>query len=190
MAAFRRRTAFAAPFVVTIAASCSREPARESPAQTRRTWSVQLRGTACEAVENTPGNPPAPQAVECPPGMAGGVVMQVEQEMGKAYCTSRGLVVACPLPYGERVKQPIDNIWLVEKDGPECHAEDYSKCPKGADCNPPKPRYFPCPAGVTEDHPLMLAELPDATCVRVPDGCDNTGCAREPVACLPAGVKP
>lgn len=156
-------------------------------------------GTTCEAVENftpppdykgPPPNPPAPQAVECPAGMTGGIARVIEQEPGKSYCTSRNDVTPCPLPYGQKVKQPLQVLWLVEKEGADCHAEDASNCPKGADCNPPKPVHFPCPPGVTEDHPLLLAELPDATCVRVPDGCADTSCAREKVDCLPAGAKP
>lgn len=137
-----------------------------------------------------PGNPPLPQSVECPAGMASTVVKTIERDPGKSYCTSNGSVTACPLPHGERVKQPLNIVWMIEKDGQGCHAEELSNCPKGADCNPPKPRYFPCPPGVTEERPLILAELPDATCVRVPDGCADTGCAREKVDCLPADAKP
>jgi hypothetical protein len=192
MAAARRRTTFAAPFVITVAAGCSpstdraAQPTHEPP----RTWVVHMRGMTCEATENVRGGPPLPQPVECPPGMTSTVVMQIEQEPGKSYCTSRGAVTGCPLPYGERVKQPLQVMWLIEKEGVDCHAEDFSRCPKGADCNPPKPVHFPCPPGVTEDHPLVLAELPDATCVRVPDGCGDTSCARDQVPCLPSAAKP
>jgi len=148
-----------------------------------------MHGMTCDAVQQVAGNPPAPQSVACPPGMSGGLTMTIEQQPGKAYCTSRHSVVECPLAPGEAPRLPLSNLWLVEKDGPLCHAEDVSNCPPGADCNPPRPRMFPCPPGVTEDHPLTLAEMPDATCVRVPNGCLDTGCARERVACLPADAK-
>lgn len=137
-----------------------------------------------------PPNPPPPTAVSCPPGMASTVVTTIEQQPGKPYCTSRSNVVACPLAPGEEVKQPLNIVWLIEKDGVGCHAEELSNCPKGADCNPPKPRYFPCPPGVDEEHPRTIAELPDATCVRVPNGCGDTGCARDKVDCVPADAKP
>ena len=158
-----------------------------------------MRGMNCEALESftpppnykgPPPNPPPPQAVECPAGMASAVVMTIEQTPVKSYCTSRNVVTACPLPFGQEVKRPLQILWQIEKEGADCHAEELSNCPKGTDCNPPKPVHFPCPAGVTEDHPLVLAELPDATCVRVPNDCFDTGCAREQVPCLPADAKP
>ena len=194
----KRRTTFAAPFVITIAAGCPSKP-KPPPTEQPRSWTVRMVNMKCEALESfrpspdykgPPPNPPAPQAVECPAGMASQVVKTIVQEPGKPYCTSDGNVTACPLPYGQALKQPLNIVWLIEKDQVGCHAEELSNCPKGADCNPPKPRYFPCPPGVSEDHPMAVAELPDATCVRVPDGCADTGCAVDKVDCIPTDMKP
>jgi len=81
---------------------------------------------------------------------------------------------------------PGGNGHVIEKRGDTCHAEEEDHdCPPGVDCNPPAPRTFPCPPGVTEDKPLHFAELPDTTCVLVPDGCEDTRCATEKIDCPP-----
>jgi hypothetical protein len=96
------------------------------------------------------------------------------------------LATGCPLPVGKQLVEKLAIVWTIEKRGRDCHAEeDEHDCPPGVDCNPPKPRTFPCPPGVTIEKPLRVAELPDATCVVVPAGCEDTGCATQKTACPP-----
>jgi hypothetical protein len=134
------------------------------------------------------------RAIECPPGMSGNTTLVVG-ELADHTCgivppgcvaeTCVKLPAACPLPPGEQVKQKLAVIWLVEKRDDKCHAEegDEDKCPPGTDCNPPEPRFVTCPAGVTEERPIRIGELPDATCVVVPDGCSDTSCATRKIVC-------
>lgn len=195
MTAFRRRTAFAAPVIITVAAGCS--SSKEPPKEKRfsgETWQVAMRDMKCYATE--PGsNPPAPREIECPPGMSGHNVITVGT-VGEGTCAivPRGCTDAacakihtpCPLPYGKVVVHALANLWKIEKHGELCHAEPTGDdCPPGADCNPPKPRQFPCPPGVDDNHERIVAEMPDATCVVVPEGCTNTGCATEKTDCPP-----
>jgi hypothetical protein len=192
MPAFRRRTHFATPVIVIAACSSSKTPpkAKEFPGPT---WNVIMKDMKCVATEPGP-NPPPPQAIECPPGMTGNISITVGMLANKSCgvvptgcfdpaCVK--LATACPLPPGEQVKHELANVWLVEKRGDRCHAEegDIDKCPPGVDCNPPEPRFVKCPEGVTEDTPMRIAELPDATCVVVPDGCRDTSCATQKISC-------
>ena len=142
------------------------------------------------------GNPPAPvRAIECPPGMASATVFTVGELANKSCgivpkdCFDESCVkikTPCPLPPGQAVVQKLAIVWTIEKRGDKCHAEEgdgHDACPPGVDCNPPEPRMVPCPPGVTEDKPLRVAELPDATCVIVPDGCNDTACATTKTSC-------
>lgn len=195
MSAFRRRTSFAAPVIVTVAAcSSGKDSPRPVPPPFAQSWQVTMQNMKC--VANVPGqNPPAPQDIECPPGMTGNMYMTVAKVGGDrcavvpAGCTEAACAkptTPCPLPFGEKLVKKLAYVWIIEKRGDKCHAEEEDHdCPPGVDCNPPAPRTFDCPPGVTEDKPLQLAELPDATCVIVPEGCDNTGCATEQTPCPP-----
>ena len=180
--------------IVVIAGCGSKEP----PKRERFpgiTWNVQMNRNdgKCQARESGP-NPPPPVAIECPPGMSGSTVFVV----GKLANDTCGIVppacldehcvkihTPCPLPPGQEVKQKLANVWLIEKRGERCHAEegDEDECPPGMDCNPPQPRFVKCPPGITEEHPVRVAELPDATCVVVPSGCKDTSCAKEKTDC-------
>ena len=145
----------------------------------------------CRAL--APGQPDL--AIECPPGMTGNTTFVVgalaDKQCGivPAGCVDETCVkirTPCPLPPGRQVRQPLSNVWTIEKRGAGCHAEDgggHDECPPGVDCNPPEPRTVPCPAGITEDKPIRVAELPDATCAIVPDGCDDASCATPKIAC-------
>ncbi len=176
MAAFRRRTTFAAPVIVTVAAGCSRTE-RTPPREYVETYDVTMRELACHA---------GTRDVECPPGMTGHMTMKVGRRAdGVCLALPGRYVTPCPLPEGQRLVKKLGLIWTIEKRGARCHAEEEDACPPGLDCNPPRPRTFPCPAGVTEDKPLRFAELPDATCVIVPEGCVDTSCARTKVDCPP-----
>lgn len=202
MTAFRRRTSFAAPVILTVAACSS---AKDKPAPEPRnpfpvSWHVTMGNMKCVAnavvtpVANAPvANPPVPQDIQCPPGMTGNISMTVaEVASGRcavvpAGCTEAACAkptVPCPLPAGQKLVKKLAYVWTIEKRGDKCHAEEEDHdCPPGVDCNPPAPRTFDCPPGVTEDKPLRFAELPDTTCVLVPDGCDDTACATEQIPC-------
>lgn len=152
-----------------------------------------MKAMKCEAVQKGVTPPPASQEVQCPPGMSGNTAMTIEERADKTCIALPGKhVTPCPLPPGEKLVTKLSNVWTIEKRGNECHAEEdnaHSECPPGVDCNPPKPRTFPCPAGVTEEKPLHVAELPDATCVVVPDGCMDTGCATQTIDCPPENAR-
>jgi len=204
MAAFRRRTQFAAPLIITVAA-CSSSKEKPKPEQKSFpgvTWQVVMDNMKCRAVSAqvsgdkvaTTEDPP-PREIQCPPGMTGGMYMTVgELAPDKCAVVPQGCVDAscakpttpCPLPFGKQLVQKLAYVWTIEKRGEKCHAEEEDHdCPPGVDCNPPAPRTFDCPPGVTEDKDLHIAELPDATCVIVPDGCLDTGCATEKIPCPP-----
>jgi hypothetical protein len=193
MPAFRRRVRFAAPVVITVAASCSHKEAPKAKPFPGVTWSVSMQDLRCRAIEPGP-NPPPPRAIECPPGMSGKTIMTVT-ELADHSCavvppsckdvSCAHPKTACPLPFGKELVQKLAMVWIIEKRGPKCHAEEENEdCPPGQDCNPPAPRTFDCPPGVTEEKPLRIAELPDTTCVIVPDGCRDTSCATEKTACI------
>jgi hypothetical protein len=192
MPALRRRTVFATPVILTVAA-CSSGKDKPNPAPSP-SWQVRMANMKCHAHETGP-NPPAPRAIQCPPGMTGNLVMTVAQlapdkcAVLPPGCTQPACAkpaTPCPLPAGQKLVEKLAYVWIIEKRGELCHAEEEDHdCPPGVDCNPPAPRTFPCPAGVTEDKPLHFAELPDTTCVIVPDGCVDTGCATETIPCPP-----
>lgn len=177
MPAFRRRTAFAAPVIVTVAAGCSRGDRKPPATDVVETFQVVMSDMKCHA---------ARREIECPPGMSGNITMTVVQRTDGACMTVPGKhLTPCPLPEGQRIVKKLGLIWTIEKRGTDCHAEEEDACPPGIDCNPPKPRTFPCPPGVTEDKPLRFAELPDTSCVVVPDDCVDTSCATVKVDCPP-----
>lgn len=196
MSAFRRRTTFAAPVILTVAAcSGSKDKPKPEPPSFTATWQVTMANMKCEA-RGPAANPPAPvREIQCPPGMTGNITMNVAQvtpdrcAVVPAGCKDAACAkptTPCPLPAGEKLVKKLAFVWVIEKRGDLCHAEEEDEdCPPGVDCNPPAPRTFPCPPGVTEDKPLRFAEMPDLTCVLVPDGCEDTACATEKIECPP-----
>jgi hypothetical protein len=199
MSAFRRRTTFAAPMILTFAACGSgKENDKPKPAPApafAKTWQVGMQNMTCNAVQVVAGNPPAPQEIECPPGMTGNVTMTVAL-LGEGRCAvvppgcgepaCAKPTTPCPLPAGQKLVKKLAYVWTIEKRGDTCHAEEEDNdCPPGVDCNPPAPRMFDCPPGVTEAKPMRFAELPDTTCVLVPAGCEDTSCATEKIPCPP-----
>ena len=191
MSAFRRRTRFATPVILVAACSSSKEPAK--PKQFPGvTWSVRMQvDMKCVATRDADQ-----RSIECPPGMSGTTVFTIGELANKTCgivpvgCVDEACVkipAECPLPPGKQAVQKLAVVWTIEKLGDECHAEEgegHDACPPGVDCNPPMPRIVKCPPNVTETQSLRIAELLDATCVIVPDGCDNTGCATQRVDCL------
>ena len=116
MAAFRRRTVFAAPLIISLAAGCSskdvppthgnppgpdidRTPPNPPPPTTKIiNWDVhRIAPGECQAesiVECDPGvkcNPPPPRASECPPGTSGKTVIRVaEVAVGRCVIMPKG----------------------------------------------------------------------------------------------------
>ena len=146
----------------------------------------------CTARELGP-NPTPPRSIACPPGMSATTTFTVGELPDKqcgivpAGCYDARCVkirTACPLPPGELAKHGLAVVWIVEKRGDKCHAEEGEHdCPPGVDCNPPEPRYVPCPPGISEETPVRIAELPNATCAIAPADCDDSGCLGAPIAC-------
>jgi hypothetical protein len=211
MPAFRRRTLFAAPFVVSIAAAgckdesrTSNPPPPDNPPGPRfaRQWDVRrVAPGKCQAAEpfdcppEVKCNPPEPRAVECPPGTSGKTVIRVA-ELPDTTCgiVPKGCVTAacvklktaCPLPVGQTLPDKLVEVWLVEKDkiGDGCHAEEPPvDCPPGVDCNPPSPMKIACPPGVTATTSIKIGMLPDKTCAILPDDCKAPECARDKTPC-------
>lgn len=190
MSAFRRRTRFATPVILVAACSSSKEPAKakQFPGVT---WSVRMQ-VDMKCVASRDGDQ---RSIACPPGMSGTTVFTIGELSNKRCgivpggCVDESCVkipAECPLPPGQQAVQKLAVVWTIEKIGDECHAEEgegHDACPPGVDCNPPMPRMVKCPPAVTETQSLRVAELLDATCVIVPDGCDNTGCATQRVDC-------
>lgn len=157
-------------------------------------WSVRMENMKCWARSANSEATASPRAIECPPGMSGSTTFVVGElssnECGvvPSGCEDSSCVkirTPCPLPPGKQVVTKLANVWAIEKRNGKCHAEegDVDDCPPGADCNPPRPRYVPCPPGITEDAPMRVAEMPDATCVIAPPGCKDTSCIGEKIAC-------
>jgi len=206
MGAFRRRTQFATPLIISVAAAgCgSKEATREPPKRfPGATWSVTMRLPDCQAnVDDDTGcppgvacNPPPPQDVECPPGASGNTITTVgELPGGTCAIVPPGCIelacaktpTPCPLPPGQRLVPRIVFAWKIEKRGEGCHAEEEDHdCPPGVDCNPPKPRMVPCPPGITEEIDVNITQLADGTCAVVPDGCTKVDCVTDKTPCPP-----
>ncbi len=209
MGAFRRRTQFAAPLIFTVAASCGSkgsEPPRKNRFP-RTTWAVRMNLPGCKATVdmdiNCPPNeacvvenPPPPQDIECPPGASGKTTQRVAQLADLSCvlvpegCFELGCAktpAPCPLPPGQTLVHKIAFAWHIEKRGESCHVEEEDHdCPPGMDCNPPKPRMIPCPPGITEDKDVEVTKLVDGTCVIVPEGCKDLGCAVDKTPCPPS----
>lgn len=143
MAAFRRRTVFAAPLILSLTTGCKSEgPERtnnppppppkitDNPSPFAREWAVRRVGPgACEA-EPVVGcaptescKPPPPQASECPPGTSGTTVIRVVDVGGSckiapkscAHPSCTTVAAPCPLPRGQQLPERFVEVWVVEK---------------------------------------------------------------------------
>src|SRR5262245_1140678 len=133
MSAFRRRTTFAAPVILTVAAcSSGKDKPTSDPVRPFLTaWQVRMDNMRCEARQT--GNPPPPtQEVECPPGMTGGMYMTVAMiadgrcavaPPGCNDATCAKPITPCPLPPGQKLVKKLAYVWIIEKRGDRCHAE-------------------------------------------------------------------
>jgi hypothetical protein len=205
MSAFRRRTQFAAPFIVSIAA-CSGGKPHEDPAKTfpGTVWYVHKQaGDTCIASLTDLGcpkgamcNPPPPSESKCPPFAGGQEWTNVAKRadgkcaMLPAGCVEEsclGLVTDCPLEIGQKLPAQFTSVFQIfqRPDDKGCAAtmnSDFS-CPPNVACNPPPPVQMPCPPNITPDKQLRVGQLPDGTCVIAPDGCTGIDCAGEKIDC-------
>lgn len=209
MAAFRRRTAFAAPLIVI--AGCGGKDAND-PKRARRiqapTWSVHQQQGTCRAdvildcPDGVACNPPAPREIECPPGATETMTVVVVEKADKtcaivpAGCAALDCatqVTPCPKPYEQAAppRTKLVAIWSIQvgRSSPDrCDAYDDLACsvPAGQPappCNPPSPRAVVCPTGFERDKPMRIGQLPDGTCVLAPLQCKDTSCTKDPIAC-------
>jgi hypothetical protein len=213
MSAFRRRTLFAAPLILSVAACGKSEPesthnppvpvTKNPPGPAfRDQWDVRrVDAGKCEANElftcepQTKCNPPPPRAVECPPGTSGKTVIRIAElhdqtcaivPKGCVEPSCAKLKTVCPLPAGQKLPDKLVEVWVVEKNKQDdgCHAEEPPvDCPPNTDCNPPSPMKIECPPGVTDRVTVKVGLLADKTCAILPEGCDKPACATPKVAC-------
>jgi hypothetical protein len=203
MSAFRRRTRFAAPFVVSVAACSGGKPHEDPPKRFPGTvWYVQKQvgGDNCTASLTDLGcpkgamcNPPPPSESKCPPFEGGQDWMNVARRAdGKCAvlppgCIAEscmGLATDCPLDIGQRLPEELASAFMVEQspDGKQCHTA-VMRCPENVNCNPPPPAAIPCPAGIAPDKPVRVGVLPDKTCVLAPEGCSTVDCVGAKTDC-------
>jgi hypothetical protein len=147
MAARTPRRNFASPFVVTLAAvpACWTS---SSPQQAPPTTTAQA-DPAPAPQPTTPPAEPAPQQQSRPP-------------------------MNPPRPKPVVPAEPPGTQWTIFKQGDACSAAIKVECPQGATCNPPPPKPYACPDGITVERPVVI--------IAEEDGCYIK---HEPVHCPP-----
>jgi hypothetical protein len=212
MAAFRRRTVFAAPLIVI--AGCGGKDGSQDPSRLPgQSWTVRKQGATCRADHridcppNVACNPPAPLEIECPPGATEAMTVTVVAKADKTCaivpraCTSLDCATEatpCPTPPKAKVPSPkLIAIWSIHpgRSSPgSCEAFDDLACnvPPGQPappCNPPPPEPVACPTGYVIDRPMRIGQLADGTCVVAPAPCKDSSCVKEAIEC-PVPRKP
>jgi hypothetical protein len=204
MAAFRRRTVFAAPLIV-IAGCGGKEPSPHSLGGP--SWSVRKAGATCRAdvrIDCPPDvacNPPAPREIACPPGATETTtIMVVEKSKNTCAIVPRGCselscateATPCPTPYEvSEPPQKLVAIWSIQpgRTSPDsCEAYDELACsvPPGQPappCNPPPPRAVACPKGFVRDTAMRIGQRIDRSCAIAPAPCVDVTCVKEAIAC-------
>lgn len=197
-----RRTAFAAPFVISVAAAgCGQnkaaEPKPQPPEARQATWWVQRLpdGDGCSASQNVDCpppdvatcNPPAPMYMKCPPSAPAS--FKLVQQPDKT-CAIEGQpgALSCPT-YDWPIE--VAQRWEVHRaaDGTCTIADDPClrfKLKPGEPippCNPPPPTKAECPPeGV-----VAIVRLDNATC----HGATRDDCMADPRAeCTSAPSRP
>jgi hypothetical protein len=160
MAARTPRRSFAAPFVVTLAATapaCYVSSSPQGSAQPTPTTQTQTQTqTQPEQPEPAPGpggpvvmNPPMPQA----PAPAAGTkwtVYRAKDGCKAAYVVDCPAGAMCNPPPPSDYECPqnvsLDKPVTVASDGTGCFVQyEMPKCPPGVACNPPRPQPVTCP---------------------------------------------
>lgn len=205
MSAFRRRTTFAAPFIVSVAA-CSGGKANENPQKTYpgTVWYVSKQAGSddvCRASLTNLGcpkgamcNPPPPSESKCPPFEGGQDWMHVARRAdggcavlppGCVDESCLGLRTDCPLDIGQHLPVELTSAFTIiqRADDKVCLASGNMECPPNIHCNPPPPATVACPPDITPDKPLRVGVLPDQSCVIAPEGCSTSDCVGAKIDC-------
>ncbi|MFN0252448.1 MAG: hypothetical protein ACKV2T_36565 [Kofleriaceae bacterium] len=203
MAAFRRRTAFAAPLIVI--AGCGGKDLSNDPFG-GRSWTVWKRGDECRAdvrIDCPPKvscNPPAPRDIPCPAGATEAMTVVVVEKPDKTCaivpegcreldCATQA--TPCPRPFqAAPPPKKLVAIWSIHRgSAPDsCEAFDELACsiPPGQPappCNPPPPMPVACPTGWVADTPMQIGRLPNGSCAVVVRGCKHATCVDQAIEC-------
>jgi hypothetical protein len=202
MAAFRRRTVFAAPLIVI--AGCGGKDAPNDPKRATKidapSWSVYERDGSCRAgviLDCERCNPPAPRDIECPVGVSETVSVVVVEKpdhtcailpSGCASLSCATQATPCPTPYGPPPANLLE-AWTIQRGSQsheQCEAFNDLACqvPAGKTappCNPPPPMKVECPASFVDQ--LRIGKLADGSCVIAPAPCHDTSCVKEAIEC-------
>lgn len=195
MSAFRRRTSFAAPLIVSVAA-CSSDKADDKPKRYGGpAWAVFMAPDGCRALElahEGTSKKPA-REVSCPPGSSGRNVVYIAQRADKICavlprdCFDEKCLETptnCPLEEGKTLPKKLGAMMEIEMRDGWCHVEEHNPdCPPDVDCNPPAPKKVGCPPGITEEQTMNIAILVDGSCAIVPEGCETQDCVGARTEC-------
>lgn len=191
MTAFRRRTSFAAPLIVTVATGCSSDKTDAPKRYPGPVWSVFMAPDGCRGLDESAKTPA--REVTCPPGSSGRNVVRIAQRADKICavlpdgCFEERCLetpTECPLEPGKQLPKKLGATMEIEMRDGECHVEEHNpECPPNVDCNPPAPKKIGCPPGITEDNTMRIALLPDGNCVVVPEGCETQDCVGSRTEC-------
>jgi hypothetical protein len=192
MSAFRRRTTFAAPLIVSVAACSSKSTPEIAKRYPGAAWAVFMAPDGCKALEERDQPPPA-REVACPPGSSGRNVVRIAQRGDKScavlpdHCFDENCLTTpteCPLAAGKALPKKLGAIMRIEMRDGECHVEeDNPDCPPNVDCNPPAPKKVTCPPGITEEKTIGVALMYDGNCAVVPEGCTTLDCVGARTEC-------
>ena len=194
MTAFRRRTTFAAPLIISVACSSrgDRPPERHYPGPH---WSVFMAPDGCKALamDGDEASTAPAREVACPPGSSGRNVVRIAQRHDKicavlpSDCVAESCLetpTACPLEAGKSLPKKLGAMMEIELRDGVCHIEEHNPdCPPNVDCNPPAPRRVRCPPGITEERTMTIALLVDGNCAVVPQGCETQDCVGARTEC-------
>lgn len=193
MAAHRRRTQFAAPFIIVLGCGGAQKTP-DTPDVPGEKWTVSGNGGECVAHQpmgrcpkGAMCNPPPPSPIDCPEGFTGAASVRIVKRPDATcgiipeQCTELACVVkttACPSEPGAPRKLSGPS-WQVTKTDDACFARvetcaaTETACAQAIECPPT--------VGVT----IMRVQ---GRCVIVPEGCTESSCAATAVECpLPAG---
>jgi hypothetical protein len=196
MSAFRRRTVFAAPLIISVASCSSSSDKPPAPKQYPGPhWSVFMAPDGCKALamEGEVASKSAAREVACPPGSSGRNVVRIAQRADKICavlppdCIEEKCLetpTACPLEVGKSIPKKLGAMMEIELRDGECHVEEHNPdCPPNVDCNPPAPKKVGCPPGITEEQNMNIAILVDGNCAVVPEGCETQDCVGARTEC-------
>jgi hypothetical protein len=195
MAASRRRTQFAAPFIVVLGCGGAQRTPPDPPDVPGETWRVYGAAGECEAdppMGHCPKgalcNPPPPRPIECPEGYTEGTTLRIVKRPDATCgiipsgCTELACVAqttACPLDYGAPRKL-VGQAWQVTKsDDGAC----FARVPACAATETACAQAIECPATV----PAYVVQR-RGQCVIATEGCADTSCVSTATACpMPVG---